>query len=98
MFGPFVGAFERFLKGHGVCGYQISTTSTPQLPFKIPYIPTNRDHKALKGGTLGGLDRGAVQQPLVHRSSHWFLELGICELIVGNTHTGSCICRSLPRM
>ena len=30
-------------------------TSTPQLPFKIHHIPTNRDHKALNRGRLGGL-------------------------------------------
>ena len=30
-------------------------TSTPQLPFEIPHIPTNRDQKALIRGTLGGL-------------------------------------------
>ena len=29
----------------------------PQLPFKIPRIPTNRDHKPLDRGTLGGLGR-----------------------------------------
>ena len=32
-------------------------TSTPQLPFKTPQIPSNRDHKALNRGTLGGLGR-----------------------------------------
>ena len=31
------------------------TISTPQLPFKIPQIPSNRDYKALNRGTLGGL-------------------------------------------
>ena len=30
-------------------------TSTPQLPFKRPQIPSNRDHKALNRGTLGGV-------------------------------------------
>ena len=30
------------------------TTSTPQVPFKTPQIPSNRDHKALNRGTLGG--------------------------------------------
>ena len=30
-------------------------TSTPQLPFKRPHIPSNREHKALARGTLGGL-------------------------------------------
>ena len=34
------------------------TASTPQLPFKTPQIPSNRDHKALKRGTLGGLGKG----------------------------------------
>ena len=29
-------------------------TSTPQLPFKRPQIPSNRDHEALTRGTLGG--------------------------------------------
>ena len=33
----------------------IRYTSTPQLPFKEPQIPSNRDHKALNRGTLGGL-------------------------------------------
>ena len=31
--------------------------NTPQLPIKIPHIPTNRDHKALNRSTLGGLER-----------------------------------------
>ena len=30
-------------------------TSTPQLPFKIPHIPTDRDHRALNRGTLWDL-------------------------------------------
>ena len=30
-------------------------TSTPQLPFREPQIPSNRDHKALNRGTLLGL-------------------------------------------
>ena len=34
-----------------------SPTSTPQLPFKTPQIPSNRDHKALDRGTLGGLGK-----------------------------------------
>ena len=34
-------------------------TSTPQLPFKRPHIPSNRDHKALHRVILwGGLSRG----------------------------------------
>ena len=32
-----------------------STPSTPQQPSKTPQIPSNRDHKALNRGTLGGL-------------------------------------------
>ena len=31
------------------------STSTPQLLFKTPQLPFNRDHKALNRGTLGGL-------------------------------------------
>ena len=30
-------------------------TSSPQVPFKTPPIPSNRDHKALHGGTLKGI-------------------------------------------
>ena len=30
-------------------------TSTPQLPLKRPQIPSNRDHRALNGGTFGGV-------------------------------------------
>ena len=30
------------------------TSSTPQLPSKKPQIESNRDHKALTRGTLGG--------------------------------------------
>ena len=29
------------------------SASTPQLSFKIPQIPSNRDHKALNRATLG---------------------------------------------
>ena len=36
--------------GLGVVIYQ-----HPQLPFKKPQIESNRDHKALNRGTLGGL-------------------------------------------
>ena len=32
-------------------------TSTPQLPIKIPQIPSNRDYKAPNRGTLEGLGR-----------------------------------------
>ena len=40
-------------------------TSTPQLPFKEHQIPSNRDHKALNRGTLGGLG--------IAPSTHWYL-------------------------
>ena len=33
------------------------TTSTPQLPFETPQIPSNRDHKAHNRGKWGGLGR-----------------------------------------
>ena len=33
-------------------------TSTPQLPFRTPHIPANRDQKALHGATLGDLGSG----------------------------------------
>ena len=36
------------------------TSSTPPLPFKIPQIPSNRGHKALKKGTLGGVGQTAA--------------------------------------
>ena len=31
---------------------------TPQLLFKRPQVPSNRDHKALNRGTLGGAGMG----------------------------------------
>ena len=37
------------------------STSTNQLPFKTPQIPSNRDRKALNRGTLGGLGREFTQ-------------------------------------
>ena len=48
--------------------YWYSNTSTPQLPFKEPQIPSNRDHKALNRGTLGGLGIDMVYGPrhMVH--------------------------------
>ena len=37
------------------------SSSTPQLPFKIPHIPSNRDHKALNRGVSDGKPaRGAL--------------------------------------
>ena len=32
-------------------------TSTPQLPFKTPQIPSNGDHKVLTRATMGGLGK-----------------------------------------
>ena len=58
---PTVGAYSSYL-----CYSSISyicklilviiqgCTSTPQLPFKRPHIPSNRDHKALNRAALGG--------------------------------------------
>ena len=43
------------------------TTSTPQLPFKRPQIQSNRYHKALNRGTLGGLGKEASSK---HGLSH----------------------------
>ena len=31
----------------------VSIPAPPQLPFKIPHMPTNRDHNAVNRGTLG---------------------------------------------
>ena len=43
-------------------------SSTPQLPFQRPQIPSNRDHKVFNRGTLGGAgccepQRSALQNP-----------------------------------
>ena len=43
---------------------ELFLTSTPQLPFKRPHIPTNRDHKALNRGTLGGLGKDSTRNRL----------------------------------
>ena len=37
-----------------MCTCIVTSASTPQLPFKKPQIPSNRDHKNLNRGTLGG--------------------------------------------
>ena len=47
---PYSKAFR--LKGPQTTG----SSSTPQLPFKTPQIPSNSDHKTLDRGTLGVLD------------------------------------------
>ena len=39
----------------GLSQIRSTCAGTPQLPFKIPHIPTNGDHRALNRGTLGGL-------------------------------------------
>ena len=47
------------------------STSTPQLSFKRPHIPSNRDHKALNRGTLGGLGIcGGFQQYTQHAMAY----------------------------
>ena len=43
--------------------YPRGSTSTPQLPFKRLQIPSNRDHEALNGGTLGGLGKVLPRPP-----------------------------------
>ena len=48
----------------------LACTSTPQLPFKIPQIPSNRDHKALNRWTLGGLGIRAIIWSALRRSRH----------------------------
>ena len=35
--------------------YSVVLTNTPELPFKRPQMPSNRDHMALNRATLGGL-------------------------------------------
>ena len=59
---PTVCLKTAFLSCHGrslslavAVSRQAWNSSTPQLPFKIPHIPTDKDQKALKRGTLGGL-------------------------------------------
>ena len=50
-------------------------TFPPQLPFQIRCIPTNRDHKALNRGTLGGLGS---------RTSSRVCECAVCCLLVAS--------------
>ena len=47
---------------------------TPQLPFKTPQIPSNRDQKALNRATLGGV--GGVRTFLSSHSPIW-AQLGL---------------------
>ena len=49
--------------------YTSPLTSTPQLPFKIPQIPSNRDYKAPSRGTLGGLG-SELQIGLIQGNPH----------------------------
>ena len=39
-----------------------AATITPQLPFKIPQIASNRDHKAPNRGILGGVASSCSQK------------------------------------
>ena len=55
-----VGAHRGLLGGLGSPSLALKAymkTSTPQLPFQTPQMPSNRDHKALNRGTLGGLGK-----------------------------------------
>ena len=56
--------------------HKIEYTSGPQLPFKIPHIPTNRDHKALNRAPLGGLGRAPVSDLGLRPSSQVGLPKG----------------------
>ena len=64
--GPLIQALEPKPKPRKpvACGLFFWTTwlstSTPQLPFKKPQIPSNRDYKAPNRGTLGGLGRRSL--------------------------------------
>ena len=51
--GPPETEFTQHLKYDSQCGNPIP--APPQLPFKTPQVPSNRDCKALNRGTLGGL-------------------------------------------
>ena len=48
------------------------STSTHQLPFKEPQIPSNRVYKALNRGTLGGLGNGARIKMTIGKGSSIF--------------------------
>ena len=60
-------------------------SSIPQLPFNRPPIPSNRYHKALNGGTLGGLGGGVILGELIKGTT------------VGGTGLGSLKQRHLLR-
>ena len=59
----------------GLAAPKKAPSSTPQLRLKTRHIPTNRDHKALNRGTLGGLGyRGAcvlAKGTTYHRAQHY---------------------------
>ena len=57
--------------------HSVLYTSIPQLPFKKPQIPFNRDHTALHRGTLGSLGKGPLQEPLIFGSPTIFLTIKI---------------------
>ena len=76
---------------------ELSITSTPQLPFKIPHIPTTRDHKAFNRGTLGGsrntmMPRSGLQ--IARSSSKIVQEWG--GSLVGVHHQGKGLDEELP--
>ena len=51
----------------------LTCAGTPQLPFKRPQIPSNRDHKALNRGTLGGAG-GKNARPGIYMGSSTGIE------------------------
>ena len=61
-----------------------NTPDPPQLPFKLPQVPSNGDNKALNRGTLGGLDSG-------------FNTGGLLDVSGGeSTHCGRTVARGEP--
>ena len=46
------------------------STWTSQLPFKEPQVPSNRDHKALNSGTVGGVGIGHSLEYFGGRGRH----------------------------
>ena len=51
----------------------VTHTSTPQLPFKTPQIPSNRDYKAPNRGTLGGLGLSKVPYVSLYLYLHMYI-------------------------
>ena len=64
--------FEGYWGSLGSVGgaLEASCTRTPKPPCKRPQIPSNRDHMALKRGTLGGVGRERSYPP------HEYSEVG----------------------